>query len=364
MKIVSSKRKINASTDSSHDLKGAIKADAIIFNGLRHHIIYGEGRHTYIIATVPTKTIRRLENDGLSVHDIVEKFNDPGYQDVIDKQEFINSLRDDWYVIHEFDELITSSRKDDILREKEEYEAEYNAQKAKYDEEYNKLLEAQKAITDAVEAEVMDGLSKFSNILTFRTEADVYWSKGLKIRIECNELQKFEDSVALAWRFNVQLDKDGEVVKETSSWSGLKATTEEHLKSLEATLEALRYLNSVDWKSVLDKELPKFEDYVKTLSPMKPNRDFNRELKEAEIEEYMRTDEILLAKKPIGGYIFYKQTDKFYTVRYLPGYIVQSDGDGNYFLNPIYKDRLEDVELERISKDKVIDHLVWPLQTI
>ena len=99
---------------------------------------------------------------------------------------------------------------------------------------------------------------------------------------------KFSDDTALSWSYKAALSSDGEVIKETNSWSGLKAVTESQMQSLTETLEALKYLNSIDWKVLLNKTLPNYKDYRKTDVSKYAGRNtpnFDRMLIEADIED-------------------------------------------------------------------------------
>jgi hypothetical protein len=89
----------------------------------------------------------------------------------------------------------------------------------------------------------------------------------------------------------VGLDAEGNVVKETGSWSGLKATNAQQLESLRQTLGALEYLNSINWVDLLDRALPNWGDYVHTSVPDRRDRpNFEQQLMEADLEELVGAD--------------------------------------------------------------------------
>ena len=60
------------------------------------------------------------------------------------------------------------------------------------------------------------------------------------------------DDVALSWKYEVRLNSDGEVTRETASWSGLKATNSTQLDSLKETVRILEILDSMNWASLLE----------------------------------------------------------------------------------------------------------------
>lgn len=268
---------------------------------------------------------------------------------------------------------ITASKRDDILKRKAEYEADYAARESRYNAQKAAYYSAENSITDLVEAEVMSQLKHF-DLLEFLVSAERnYRNDGVKIRIQCNESAMFKDTVALAWSYNVALSKDGQVIKESSSWSGLKATTVEQMESLVQTVEALKYLNSVDWAVVLDKKLPEFDDYVTEDNPAydrnKPN--FDRELMEADVEDLI--GEPVLVKglaSPASGYrsgvpvyyMIHKATPKQYEVSsvwvdHIDDIIQQSGKSAGI-------QRVKDSSMYRISKDKLFDLLETPIETI
>lgn len=182
---------------------------------------------------------------------------------------------------------ITCNRRDDIIKRRDEYEADYNARKARHEEKREAFYKAERDATSLIEEEVGAQLSTY-RALQFDIHASRgrWGSDGMMIRIQCNENTKFNDNVALSWSYNVEVDKDGNITKESSSWSGLKATTPEQMESLVQTVEALKYLNSVDWQTVLNKEMPKYDDYFTEPSPSRKDRpNFEKELFEADLED-------------------------------------------------------------------------------
>lgn len=268
---------------------------------------------------------------------------------------------------------ITASKRDDILKRKAEYEADYAARESRYNAQKDAYYAAEDSITDSIEAEVMSQLKQF-DLLEFQVSAGRnYRNCGVRIRILCNENTKFKDTVALAWSYNVSLNEEGQVLKESSSWSGLKATTVEQMESLVQTVEALKYLNSVDWAVVLNKDLSKLKDYITEDNPAydrnKPN--FDRELLEADVEDLI--GEPVLVKglaSPASGYrsgvpvyyMIHKATPKQYEVSSvwvdsIDDIIQQSGKSAGIQI-------VKDSSMYRISKDKLFDLLKTPIETI
>lgn len=193
---------------------------------------------------------------------------------------------------------VTAGRREDIIKQRAEWEADFNTKSAQHDEEYKQFRKAQFDITEAIQAELESNLSKF-NKLEFDVRVDPWganWgSKNtIKVYIRADEDRKFGDSSALSWNFDVYLDNDGTPVKETGSWSGLKATTAEQLDSLRDTLSALEYLNSVDWASFIHKDMPEYKEYVHTPEPSRGDRpNFEQQLMEVDLEDLVGANKVV-----------------------------------------------------------------------
>lgn len=266
---------------------------------------------------------------------------------------------------------ITCTKREDIIKQREAYEAERAARQARYDEQTRKYYAAEYAITSVVANELKSQLSKYSALqFDVYVDRDDWELRGLRVRVLCNEHNKFDDDVALSWNYYVNLDKSGSVNKESSSWSGLKATTEAQLESLTQTLDALKYLNSIDWATLLNKELPKYADYVTELNPGYdrdvPNFDYM--LMEADIEEAIGKDVLLKGYSSINQrgygvgstyYMILKETPTQYTVCRIPGYAVNNE---EYDLKDVVERNKN--YTERMRKDKLIQLLNKPIETL
>lgn len=202
---------------------------------------------------------------------------------------------------------ITSGKREDILKEREEYMAQKAENERLKAEERQRFNEAEYAVIEPIKQYLEDELSYF-RALQFDVRVDRGWTmnrEGLDVTIRCNENTKFEDDSALSWRFEVKLeyaDKEAlraadrtrvKVVKETGSWSGLKATTPAQLKSLRQSVDAIQLLNDIDWNDLLNKDLPKYDDYYKTRPISNREAEFESRLKEVDLEEAIGTNKLV-----------------------------------------------------------------------
>jgi hypothetical protein len=188
---------------------------------------------------------------------------------------------------------ITASKRDDILKRKQEWQANYDKKKARYDEECNAYkaehLRRSQTIKEIVESQI----SKF-DILNLDIDVNPNWDNGYEVRIKSNDNRIHSDDKALSWNYNVELSKNGEIKAETNSWSGLQATTRAQLDSLRATVECLEIINDMDWKQILSIKAPEYDDYVKTEVPnSNEGRALDNELFEAELEELIGTNKVV-----------------------------------------------------------------------
>lgn len=192
---------------------------------------------------------------------------------------------------------ITSSRKDDILKRKAEYEQSRDAWRADRESRKQNYYRAIDSQSRPIEEAVMEQLRRFPS-LEFEVRADEAHGfdggRGYKIAIRCNEQRKFSEDSALSWSYDVHISKDGEVKRASSSWSGLQACTESQLNSLKQTVAAIELLYNMDWASLLDKPQIRYDDYFGDMTdePKAPS-DFDRELVEAEVEDIIGTNKII-----------------------------------------------------------------------
>lgn len=261
---------------------------------------------------------------------------------------------------------IFASRRDEILRQKAEWEAERDAAYALRDQEDDEFAKAEYAIFDPIKENLEHMLQQYRS-LTFDVSVGRDFGSILAARISCNENNKFSDDSALSWSYKATLSEDGEVIKETSSWSGLKAVTESQMQSLTETLEALKYLNSIDWKVLLDKTLPNYKDYYKTdTSKYRNAPDFDRMLLEADIEEAIGKSVLLKGASGLDNrgyprgesyYMVLKETSTQYEVVKIPGYEISDDKDALKSVVEHYKPYSY-----RLRKDNLIQLLSKPIE--
>lgn len=210
---------------------------------------------------------------------------------------------------------ITCARnREQIAREQAAYDERRAAKKAKKDAQYKSWQKDYLEIANSVKEQIEDALSAFTS-LNLEVNVDLSWDSSLKVSIGSNQHNVHDEHKALSWDWTAYVDrKTGELKKESGSWSGLNAVTTEQIESLKQSAACLEVINSLDWESMLNVDLPKYEDYVTNdVYEKDPDdgRNFKQELLEADVEDAMHAGLWIKGH----GYRFYRPSaDVYYKV--------------------------------------------------
>lgn len=267
---------------------------------------------------------------------------------------------------------IYSSRYEDLKKERDAWDENAAQSKKRYEEQKSSYRKAMHAVIDPIKEQIEVGLSKF-NLLDFQVTVKPTLSRddSLEIRVFCNQNRLFDETSALSWDYSA-LVSDGEVKSESGSYSGLTATTPESLASLKQTVEALSYLNAQDWVSILEKELPNYDEYITEEVP--GNRpDFESQIKEEELRSYIGQD-IAFKGKPIEKlgmatrnqdfwYIIKRETPKKYNVIWFSDRLIRSmnipEDDHEAIIN-----QFKNYPTQPIKKELLLSALYYPFETL
>lgn len=183
---------------------------------------------------------------------------------------------------------ITSNRREDILKRKAEYEEDVARRVAQVEKEEQEFRDAEATVTNPVKAMLADIAAKYPRLdVEIRVErGGRFGGEGIRVEIHVNDRDVHDKSKALSWNYDAYIN-DGEVVRETGSWSGLNAVTPEQLEHLEQSVAFLKELANLDWMGILNKDMPKYKDYLKTDDPRydRNKPDFDAELDQVDIED-------------------------------------------------------------------------------
>lgn len=240
---------------------------------------------------------------------------------------------------------ITANRKEDIIRRRDEFDRRKAEVKRQAEEEYQRFREAEYVVTEGAKKELEDMFAKFNfDDLEIRVEEGRFRAPGISVTIRVNDRDHFNKNKALSWNYDARLGSEGEVIRETSSWSGLQATTPEQIADLEKTLSAIKMLAGLDWEKFLNRTMPNWEDYVKTEMPedLKNRPNFEQELKDAELEDIIGKRKMIECKhfdsSWYNGNVFVaivKATPSQYTIIESPSRKSSlTDEDSGYLYDP------------------------------
>lgn len=257
---------------------------------------------------------------------------------------------------------ITCARnREQIAREQAAYDERRAAKKAKKDAQYNSWRKDYLAIANSVKEQIEDALSAFTS-LNLEINVDSGWDSSLKVSIGSNQHDVHNEHKALSWDWTAYVDrKTGELKKESGSWSGLNAVTTEQIESLKQSAACLEVINSLDWESMLNVDLPKYEDYVTDdVYEKDPDdgRNFKQELLEADVEDAMNAGLWIKGH----GYRWYRPSaDVYYKVlKETPSqYEVIEEWSGH-----LLKGQLNNTASYKIKKDTFFQVIDTPVETL
>ena len=254
---------------------------------------------------------------------------------------------------------ITCSKRDDVLRRKAEYEADKAERTKRYNEQYAQFNKARLVSEDKIVSFVSQAISSCG--LDPRITASSRWGSGWSVEIDDTD-DKFNEDKALAWDYRVELDRDGSVKKQTSSWSGMNGTTEANIEYLKKIVKCLEILNGLDWETLFNENpYPNPNDYVTERDPQydRDVEDFDSQLLEIDMEEIVGTNRGV------------KRNDSKYFRSDVYTFIVKDSGSQyTVFDIPTYSlDRLDESTIDRfksytyrVAKKKFFDTLVKPIE--
>lgn len=267
---------------------------------------------------------------------------------------------------------ITATRKEDLIRQRDEYDAESKRLKDAEEAQEKKWHQDQRIAGDGIKEDVLRAIGADRSPLEIYIQVDPYghyMNGGWSVRVRVNEGRKFDEGTALSWDWEASLNEDGSVHKESGSWSGLKAVTSEQIADLEESVRIMKILNNIDWGVVLSRSNPKYEDYIdeensNALRDRKNNRpDFESQLFTADLEDAIES----------GAWVKMKgrpETDSYRGSSY-GDYWVKIDKLTPKFayVHIAYDASLaRDVNYkgsdERISIEKLKRHIVQPIETM
>lgn len=219
----------------------------------------------------------------------------------------------------------------DIVRQRDEYDAETDRLKVLKEGNTNKYRAAQRTIRENIANAVLKLIGPTSLNLDVYIDTDwmgdIGGRPGWIISIK-NNYYGNNDQRALCWDITIKLNSEGDVVKESNSWSGLKAVTAEQIADLEESVRIIKLIATTDWRELLSTPRANSDDYedadlnqsIRDREGARPN--FEKDMFDAQLEELLngntaielysneiyRGDTYILptrvSEKSVTGYIF------------------------------------------------------------
>ena len=227
-----------------------------------------------------------------------------------------------------------ASRKEDLIRQRDEWDARNAEQKARHEAQYAEFRSKRNEIYNGVKEQVLAALSGVSLNLEIDVDAGLSMKpRGVEVCVRSNENNIHAENKALSWTWKVSLGESNSVKKESSSWSGLQATTAEQMESLRQTVKALEILNEIDWAALLAVTLPDWSEYLTEDSSIGTRPNFEADIRAAELAELIGTN-TLVKGLPIdryryghseAWYLIVSETPKQFKVVELAGYSIKEE---------------------------------------
>ena len=250
-------------------------------------------------------------------------------------------------------------RREEILKRKAIYD-NYKAERdRKENEAYNRYREAEDKVQNEIISKIKSYLGDNSNAVNIICRS--FYDKEIEVVV------KVDNSAALVWSWSICLNRDNSITKESNSWSGVNATTAEHIESLKQSVQILEILNNIDWETILieGREIyPNYKDYyVKDEQEPPKFEKFDTLLRELDIEEIIANNQIFRSKDQSYYTYIVKETPKQYQTIYIQQSLLQYYTEQNMSMDQIIK-LLKERYIARIAKGKLLSKLNYPLEKI
>ena len=260
---------------------------------------------------------------------------------------------------------ITCTKRDDILKRKSEYEADRASSQSKYDSQYKALLAEEGKREDKLRNDVIGAIGDTS--LNLEIDVRGRFEDTYEIRVS-DENDKFNEDKALSWDWKVYLDKNGDVKKESSSWSGMNAVTSKNISNLKEIVRVLEILNNIDFKMLLEEITPpNYQDYITDRNPKYETApDFDRELMEADVEDCIGTRKGILGtgSKFYRGKVYHfiqRETPSSYNMWDIPAYYVEKN---DISLSDLFEKYNDEGSNYNMRKDKFFETIETPIKIV
>lgn len=265
---------------------------------------------------------------------------------------------------------VKANKADDLRREKQQWQMKYDARKQLYEDQEANYRTAEWNWQDNIVNLIKQQFSSYIEKLPFLDINVDYGWRNIEVRFKYADWigRDDRDKVSLRWSYDISLSEEGDVKKETNSWSGFEAVTPQQVDDLMNSANFLKAIVDFDWAPLLNeaKETrPKYSQYIGIRDPRSDDnfRDpgYDKMIKEAELEELLNSGKWIKINSDWGSgrwaYII-SETPKFYTYTTLGDYEITHATPENTNMEQLIS-HITDPEntsqyyTDRIKKDKL-----------
>ena len=237
--------------------------------------------------------------------------------------------------------FIFSDTRDELIQKRNAWKMKYDARKQLYDDQECNYDKARwdwvDNLTNLVTKQFQSYIDKLPGL---RIKADRGWG-DVEIRFNYEDHGRADrEHKSLLWSYYVKLNEQGEITKESNSWSGFQAVTPEQIDDLINSANFLKAIVDFDWEPLLkeaQRTQPKYKNYIGIKDPdYDPEyRDpgYDRMIREADIEEAISSGKWIKGPTTWHGnawYFILSRTPKFYNVIKIDDSNLKSADEGYY----------------------------------
>lgn len=240
--------------------------------------------------------------------------------------------------------FIFSDTREELIQKRNEWRIKYDARKQLYEDQernYNKARwDWEDRFKDLVIKQFRSYIDKLPGL---RINTDRGWG-AVEIRFNYEDHGRDDrERKSLLWSYQVKLNEEGEITKESNSWSGFQAVTPEQVNDLINSANFLKAIVDFDWAPLLNQaqqEQPRYRNYIGIRDPRNDpdyaDPGYDKMIQEAEVDEAIAADKwIKSSRKSYGEPVWYyvvSSTPKFYNIVTLNEWdLLQTGPDNQYY---------------------------------
>lgn len=218
---------------------------------------------------------------------------------------------------------IMCDRLSDLIEKRNELINRYDQQLETNTIQDRKYQDAKEAVLAPIQQYLDHELSKF-DLIKFNTYIHYSEANNTAECIITNKVGGYTNKIALIWTINIVVDiQTGEVKKESNSWHGLQACTSDQIEYLQQCVDAIKFINNLDWFELFNRQYPNYSDYFGQLEDIDIHQ-YDNEIFKEELKRFQESRTLLRGKENVKG--------KYYD---FPAYFVDHVTDNSVTLREI-----------------------------